>query len=360
MIVHVTRFILVSVGVISGLAIMRMADWVAITGLPENLLSLVSVVLGWSIGYVIGGIVGRELNRTILELENRLSRLSAMDLALSATGLLIGLLASLIIAWPLRLVEPAWMAVLLAVSISLLFGYVSVRVALLKRAEVARIFSGKTGLSAADASREKMLLLDTSALIDGRFVELHSMGYLDYWLRVPRFVLAELQTLADSADDIKRARGRRGLDLLARLHDTERVVEVFEADMPDLTDTDSKLMELALETGAAILTLDMNLTKVARIRGIEVLNINEIALALRPSYLPGEEIKVRLVKAGKEQDQGVGYLDDGTMVIAIDSADFIGEEIVAQVTSVLQTAGGRMMFVQRRAAAQAAGGSIDQ
>jgi len=360
MIVHVTRFISVALGVISGLLILRMADWVEITGLPENPLTLVSVVLGWSIGYVIGGIVGRELSRVILDIETRLSRLSAMDLALSAAGLFIGLLASLIIAWPLRLVEPAWVAVLLAVSTSLLFGYVSVRVALLKRDEVARILFGKAAFSAADTSREKMLLLDTSALIDGRFVEMHSMGYLDYWLRVPRFVLAELQTLADSADDIKRARGRRGLDLVARLHDTERMVEVFEADVPDLTETDSKLMELALETGAAIMTLDMNLTKVARVRDIEVLNINEIALALRPSYLPGEEIKVRLVKPGKEQDQGVGYLDDGTMVIAIDSADFIGKEIVAQVTSVLQTGGGRMMFVQRRAAAQPAGDSIDQ
>lgn len=359
MIVHVTRFISVAVGVISGLAIVRLADWVEITGLPINLLTFVSVVLGWSIGYVIGGIVGRELSRLITEIEGYLRRLSATDLALSAIGLLIGLLASFIIAWPLRLVEPAWVAVLLALNISLLFGYVSVRIALLKRAEVAKILLGRSSSSVADTDREKMLFLDTSALIDGRFVELRSMGYLDYSLRIPRFVLSELQTLADSADDIKRARGRRGLDLLARLHDKERQVEVFEADVPDMTDTDSKLMELALETGAAILTVDLNLTKVARVRGAEVLNINEAALALRPSYLPGEEVKVRLVKVGKEQDQGVGYLDDGTMVIAIDSADFIGEEIVAQVTSVLQTAGGRMMFVQRPAT-QPTGGGLGQ
>lgn len=359
MIVHVTRFISVAVGAISGLAIVRLADWVEITGLPVNLLTFVSVLLGWSIGYVIGGIVGRELSRAITEIEGRLSRLSATDLALSAIGLLIGLLVSLTIAWPLRLVEPVWVAVLLAVSISLLFGYVSVRIALLKRVEVAKILFGRSSSSAADTGREKMLFLDTSALIDGRFVELRSMGYLDHSLRIPRFVLYELQTLADSADDTKRARGRRGLDLLTRLNDTERLVEAFEADVPDIADTDSKLMELALETGAAILTVDLNLTKVARVRGIDVFNINEAALALRPSHLPGEKLKVRLVKVGKERDQGVGYLDDGTMVIAIDSADFVGEEIVAQVTSVLQTAGGRMMFVQRLAT-QPTGGGVEQ
>ncbi|MBE0417843.1 MAG: hypothetical protein IBX63_08750, partial [Coriobacteriia bacterium] len=164
-------------------------------------------------------------------------------------------------------------------------------------------------------------------------------------LRVPRFVLGELHILSDSADDTRRARGRRGLDLLSRLRDEDsRRVEVFEADYPDIPDVDNKLLRLAAETGATVLTVDHNLTSVARVRGVAVLNLNEVASAMRPNHLPGERIRLRIAKEGKEQAQGVGYLEDGTMVVVADGRDHVGGEADVEVTSVLQTSAGRMIF----------------
>ncbi len=350
MIVHVTRFLFVAFGALSGFATTRLLDWTEETGFSEYAVIIIFVILGWSIGYVVGGIVGREFARIFARVETRLSEFAATDFILAAAGLLVGLIAAAIVSWPLRLIDPPWMAALVTGGLFLLFGYIMARIALLKRYEVATAFPRLAGAVVPGADDAGTLLLDTSAVIDGRFVELQALGYLRRVLRVPRFVLAELQTLADSADDIKRARGRRGLDLLARLHDSGGRLEVFEADIPDVPDTDGKLMELASETGAAIMTVDFNLTKVARVRGIEVLNINEAASALRPAYLPGEVLRIRIVRVGKEPDQGVGYLEDGTMVVIHDAAEHIGHEVDSEVTSVLQTSGGRMIFARLVAA----------
>jgi rRNA-processing protein FCF1 len=205
-------------------------------------------------------------------------------------------------------------------------------------------------------ARRELKVLDTSAVIDGRFVELRELGLLEGEMRVPRFVLGELHTLADSADDMRRARGRRGLDLLARLKDVEsQRVEVFEADFPDIPDVDNKLLRLAAETGAVVLTVDHNLTSVARVRGVGVLNLNEVASAMRPNHLPGERIRLRVAKEGKEPGQGVGYLEDGTMVVVAEGRDRIGRDADVEVTSVLQTSAGRMIFSRfSRAATMAA------
>ena len=181
-------------------------------------------------------------------------------------------------------------------------------------------------------------------------------------MRVPGFVLAELQTLSDSADDTRRARGRRGLDLLATLRAGDRPVEVFDADYPEIPDVDTKLVQLAKDIGAQVVTVDYNLSQVARVQGVCVLNVNDLAAALRPNHLPGETMRIHVVREGKESDQGVGYLEDGTMVVVQSGRALIGEDVDTVVTSVLQTSGGRMIFARPRvprvrAAIIVAGGS---
>ena len=188
-------------------------------------------------------------------------------------------------------------------------------------------------------------VLDTSVIIDGRVADICKTGFLEGTLVVPHFVLRELQQIADSADSIKRNRGRRGLDILEKVKGSPGVtVSIVEKDFPDVREVDLKLIELAKELGAKIVTNDFNLNKVSQLRGVEVLNINELANALKPVVLPGETMKVFILKEGKEYNQGVAYLDDGTMVVVDNARRMIGKTIATQVTSVLQTTAGKMIF----------------
>ena len=188
-------------------------------------------------------------------------------------------------------------------------------------------------------------ILDTSVIIDGRITDLCDTGFIEGSLVIPQFVLKELQFIADSPDGLKRQRGRRGLDVLNHLQKSSQIsVVIWEMDFPEIRDVDSKLIELARQLDAKIVTNDVNLNKVAKLRGISVLNINELANALRPVVLPGESMKVFILKEGKEKDQGVGYLDDGTMVVVDNSRRMIGQNVDITVTSVLQTTVGKMIF----------------
>jgi len=188
-------------------------------------------------------------------------------------------------------------------------------------------------------------IIDTSVIIDGRITDLCDTGFLEGTLVIPQFVLKELQFIADSADSLKRQRGRRGLDVLDHLQKSSQIsVIIWEADFPEIRDVDSKLIELGRQLDAKIVTNDVNLNKVAKLRGVAVLNINELANALRPVVLPGESMRIFVLKEGKEKDQGVGYLDDGTMVVVDNSRRMIGQNIDITVTSVLQTTVGKMIF----------------
>jgi uncharacterized protein YacL len=188
-------------------------------------------------------------------------------------------------------------------------------------------------------------ILDTSVIIDGRIIDLCDTGFIEGTLVIPQFVLKELQFIADSPDGLKRQRGRRGLDVLNHLQKSSQIsVVIWEMDFPEIRDVDSKLMELAKQLDGKLVTNDVNLNKVAKLRGISVLNINELANALRPVVLPGESMRVFILKEGKEKDQGVGYLDDGTMVVVDNSRRMIGQNIDVTVTSVLQTTVGKMIF----------------
>jgi len=190
-------------------------------------------------------------------------------------------------------------------------------------------------------------LVDTSVLIDGRIADICETKFIYGTLVVPRFILQELQAVADSSDGAKRARGRRGMDILARLQENPEVpVRIFDKDYPDIKEADSKLVALAKDLGAKVLTTDFNLNKIASLQGVTVLNVNDLANALKPVVLPGEIMNVFVLKEGKERDQGVAYLDDGTMVVVEEGRRAIGQKVHATVTSILQTSAGRMIFTK--------------
>jgi len=201
------------------------------------------------------------------------------------------------------------------------------------------------------------LLLDTSVLIDGRFAALCEAGLVDVPVLIPRFVLGELQNIADSADRVRRTRGRRGLDIVNRIQADQKIeVRIHESDVPEAPEVDAKLLRLAKLLGARLVTNDFNLQKVAKIEDVEVVNIHELAKALRPVVLPGERLSVRVQRPGEEPGQGVGYLDDGTMVVVAGGRDRVGREIPIQVTSVIQTTAGRMIFGRPDPDAEGGGG----
>lgn len=201
------------------------------------------------------------------------------------------------------------------------------------------------GILRERGGKQNFKLLDTSVIIDGRIADVAETGFLEGTLVIPQFILRELQQIADSADASKRNRGRRGLDILQKLQAKSNLnVQISEVDSPEIREVDQKLIEMAKQIGAKIVTNDFNLNKVAQLRGVEVLNINELANALKPVVLPGETMKVFILKEGKEQNQGVAYLDDGTMVVVDNARKMIGKTIEASVTSVLQTTAGKMIF----------------
>jgi uncharacterized protein YacL len=205
--------------------------------------------------------------------------------------------------------------------------------------------SGLGGIFTDRNTRMYYKVLDTSVIIDGRIADICKTGFLEGTLVVPHFVLRELQQIADSSDSIKRNRGRRGLEMLEKVKSAPGVtVQIIEKDYPEVKEVDLKLIELAKELNAKIVTNDFNLNKVSQLRGVEVLNINELANSLKPVVLPGETMKVFILKEGKEYNQGVAYLDDGTMVVVDNARRMIGKTIATQVTSVLQTTAGKMIF----------------
>jgi uncharacterized protein YacL len=345
MIVQLARIVLLAGGALGGFAASRLADWPSQTGFSPEFVIVIFIILGGALGYLLGGIIGRELTTQYHRLEQQIQQFETTDLILAALGLVVGLVVALLVSQPLRLLTPTWLAFLSIVLVYGLLAYAGTRLFLTRRREIRERFSGvfERGSVLPDGG---MKLLDTSAIIDGRFVELMRAGLLEGDIRVPRFVLAELQTLADSADDTKRARGRRGLDLLTTLTSGPEAITVFETDYPEIPTVDAKLVRLAGVTGSAIVTVDHNLSQVARVEGVKIVNINDIALAVRPALLPGDTVHISVVREGKESGQGVGYLEDGTMVVVADGKWAVGSDIDVEVTSMLQTSAGRMIFAR--------------
>lgn len=282
--------------------------------------------------------------------------LSTDEFVTAVVGLLVGLLMGLLLGLPLSQLAPpfgTWLP--LGVSLFLGLGMVGLTVAkrrdLLIAAEaVGLVRHPSTRRSSAAASGEPRIVVDTSAIIDGRIAEIVESGFIYGTLVVPRFVLEELQHIADSSDALRRNRGRRGLEILNRMQkESATPVEIIDDDVVEITEVDAKPVALALARSRVILTNDFNLNRVAELQGVRVMNINSLANAVKPAVLPGEEIRVRVIQEGKEAGQGVGFLDDGTMVVE-GGARHIDKELDVTVTRVLQTVAGRMIFAQPRLA----------
>ncbi|TCS94229.1 PIN/TRAM domain-containing protein [Hazenella coriacea] len=284
--------------------------------------------------------------------EERLVKIPAADGLFGALGMIFGLIVAFLIQQPLSQLPIPGVNRVLPFIFSGLLGYLGFRVGYKKRDELISIFTlgrqGKDGRNkkdGRDAFEHK--ILDTSVIIDGRIADICRTGFLEGILVIPSFVLEELQHIADSSDVLKRNRGRRGLDILNKIQkELDVKVLIYEGDFEEVAEVDSKLVKLAKVLSGKVVTNDFNLNKVCELQGVAVLNINDLANAVKPVVLPGEEINVQVIKDGKEHGQGVAYLDDGTMIVIEGGREYISEHIDVLVTSVLQTSAGRMIFAK--------------
>ncbi|OEH86373.1 hypothetical protein BHU72_13835 [Desulfuribacillus stibiiarsenatis] len=280
--------------------------------------------------------------------EEILSNTPLVEIIMGVVGMVAGLLVAYLI-YPAVSGLPI-LGPIIPIFMSLILGYVGYKVAISKREELLGVFQFK-GFKERNKKAEnyscKGKILDTSVIIDGRIADICNTGFVDGTIIIPAFVLQELQHIADSSDTLKRNRGRRGLDILKRIQKELQVkVEIWEGDFEETSEVDAKLVKLAKLIDGQVVTNDFNLNKVCELQGVSVLNINDLANAVKPVVLPGEEMRALVIKDGKEHGQGVAYLDDGTMIVIEGGGTFIGNEIDVIVTSVLQTSAGRMIFAK--------------
>lgn len=315
--------------------------------IPRIVIFLLLIFSGYMIGLKYGfelyGIfVGLFLGLIAIAAEIKLKSIKIGSIIGGVFGISCGLLFAYLILLPLRMILGEEIESIV-VGLMAVFGYSGLLIGLSRGKNfslnsVVRLFRGQ-------GIEDNPKILDTSVIIDGRIADVCETGFLEGSLIVPQFILQELQHIADSADPLKRARGRRGLDVLNRIQQLSRVtVRIVDEDFPKIKEVDAKLVALAKVMNAKVITNDFNLNRVAELQGVSVLNINELANTLRPVVLPGEAMKVFIVKEGKEFNQGVAYLDDGTMVVVENARRLIGKNTEVTVTSVLQTTAGRMIF----------------
>jgi uncharacterized protein YacL len=293
----------------------------------------------------VSAAVGAGSACAVIVFEFRVRALTLRRLVGAVAGSVLGILGAALFCMVLRgALQPGATSAVLQIFVLLLMTYVGLLVGankgdLLNPAALGTVFSSDR------PTRRSAKVLDTSVIIDGRIADIAEAGFIDGTMVVPEFVLRELQTVADSTDSSKRQRGRRGLDMLQRMQsNTEIQVQIVPDDFPSIREVDLKLLELAKKWEAKVVTNDFNLNKVAHLHHVDVLNINDLANALKPVVLPGEKMTVLILKEGKEFNQGVGYLDDGTMVVVDHARKLIGRAVEITVTSVLQTASGKMIF----------------
>ncbi|MGP4077582.1 PIN/TRAM domain-containing protein [Halobacillus sp. K22] len=291
-------------------------------------------------------------------IEDTLVRAPVADLLFGSLGLIVGLIVAYLINIPVQDIQIQVVNQVVPIFLTFLLGYFGFQVGFKRKDEFLNMVSRKekadeggsssslhAGVDSSLIPKEK--ILDTSVIIDGRIADICETHFLEGTIVIPQFVLEELQHIADSSDGLKRNRGRRGLDILNRLQkDLPVNVEIYEGDFEDIQEVDSKLVKLAKVMNGIVVTNDFNLNKVCEFQNVQVLNINDLANAVKPVVLPGEEMSIQVIKDGKEQNQGVAYLDDGTMIVVEEGKSYIGKTIEVVVTSVLQTSAGRMIFAK--------------
>ncbi|MFD2681025.1 PIN/TRAM domain-containing protein [Bacillus seohaeanensis] len=302
------------------------------------------VITFWAVDYVVN---------FVKWFEDTLVKAPVTDLLFGTIGLILGLFVAYLVGIPLNQMEIPIINTVVPILLTLLLAYLGFQVGFKKRDELINLFSATRGKKKGtedeleEAPAKTLKILDTSVIIDGRIADICQTGFLEGIIVIPQFVLEELQHIADSSDVLKRNRGRRGLDILNRIQKELPVeVQIYEGDFEEIQEVDSKLVKLAKITNGIVVTNDFNLNKVCDFQSVQVLNINDLANAVKPVVLPGEELKVQVIKDGKEQNQGVAYLDDGTMIVVEEGRNYIGKYIDVLVTSVLQTSAGRMIFAK--------------
>lgn len=345
MMIVVTRVVL---GVLAGLGTYQAAGSLPLSDWWDSPWHYVArfglAAAGALIGALLGGVIGRALRDRLGAIDRAADRRSAAELTVGALGLVVGLVAAALAG--VAVAQLPIIGPYLLLPVVLVVAYVFSRVAARKHVDILRLIGVRSRGSGGSGSGP-LRLVDTSAIIDGRLIEVLRTHFLSGSLVVPDFVLDELQQVADSADPQKRARGRRGLEIVEEMKGLSNGgFSVRRGEHHDLEGVDAKLVRMAQDIGASIITTDFNLNKVARIQGIEVLNVNALANALRPAVLPGETLRVKIIREGREYDQGVGYLDDGTMIVVDGGRSALGKEVATEVTSVLQSPSGKMIFTR--------------
>ncbi|NLW57038.1 MAG: TRAM domain-containing protein [Firmicutes bacterium] len=344
--------------VLFGLSVGFTCYYLLFSFFPQLHLLIVSAcaLVGSGVGYLVGNWFLKFLWRKI---EDSFQKITVPELIVVGLGMLFGLILSglIVVTLPVNSL-PGPLGNLFALMIILTISGVTTQVSHRKKEEILNYLgtlpknpekSWPKGKSTGGKSSYKVL--DTSSIIDGRIMDISQTEFLEGILVVPGFVVAELQRIADSSDSLKRNRGRRGLDILNKMQkDPALSIRIYDQDFDELADVDIKIVRLAKLLDAKVITNDYNLNKVAELYGVPVLNINELANAIKPIVLPGEEVTVQVIKDGKEFGQGIAYLEDGTMIVVDGGRQYIGEEIVVTVTSVLQTAAGRMIFAKPKEA----------
>lgn len=321
----------------------------------------VTAILGAVLFYVLTFWLIDHVVNFVKWCEDTLVKVPVTDILFGTVGLIIGLIVAFLISVAVNGVEIPIVNTVVPILLTLLLGYLGFRVGFTKRDELIQLFTRTSPnkkaldingqqLTSEHPATKRHKILDTSVIIDGRIADICQTGFLDGEIVIPQFVLGELQHIADSSDALKRNRGRRGLDILKRIQrDIPIQVTIYEGDFEEIQEVDSKLVKLAKVLNGIVVTNDFNLNKVCDLQGVQVLNINDLANAVKPVVLPGEELHVQMIKDGKEQNQGIAYLDDGTMIVVEDGKNFIGKHIDVIVTSVLQTSAGRMIFAKPKA-----------
>lgn len=316
---------------------------------------IVGMVLGAGIFYIVSLTAVKPIEKAIAKVEKVFSEMSIAYLMFGSIGAIIGLIFALLISFFINALNIIFISDTVPFILAIAFAYAGFQLGTSRREEIRRLFSPKTEKQENSdvlerkegESFRKYKVLDTSTIIDGRILDVVRTGFLEGVLVVSHYVLKELQYIADSSDSLKRVRGRRGLDILNALQKEKNItLEMDDSDIPETEEVDLKLVHLAKKMDGMVITNDFNLNKVAEFQNVSVLNINELANAVKPVVIPGEEMRVMIVKKGTERSQGVAYLDDGTMVVVEEGKNHMNETLDVIVTSSLQTNAGRMIFAK--------------
>lgn len=342
----VARFIgMIVLGIIGGYLGAQLGR---LTDLPQDYYAAVFGLVGAMMGLALTPLF---TTRPMKSLRAALAQVPGQTLISGLIGLVVGLIIAALLAFPFSLLPSPFGELLPFVGV-LLFVYLGITVFIMRQADIFSLIrhipKGGGGSEEGSASEPgRTILLDTSVIIDGRIADIGQTGFLSGTLLIPRFVLNELQYIADSPDNLRRQRGRRGMEVLSRLQkDSTIPVRISDIDVEGVRDVDDKLVILARQLRCPILTNDYNLNRIAELQGVVVLNVNELANAVKMVLLPGESLNVKIIQEGREAGQGVGYLDDGTMVVVEDGRDYLSQSANVLVTKVLQTAAGRMIFAR--------------